>query len=141
MRAGGVARRAADRAVIDDGGASRLADEERGSLLPPNGGVSGAGGLQTVQEEFAEQDATLDRMSESLAVLAVSASAIAGELEAQAVMTDEASLSMELARGDADAVSLRIKKFINERAGGPSMCCILTALTTILIVLTWVAFS
>ena len=108
------------------------------------GGGGGGGGAQAEQLERAvilqEQDALLDKMSVSMGTLKHISSAITGELEEQATLLEETSLAVEVAHGDMEAVTKRVNKLI-ERAGGPQWCGVLTCLTGVLVVLTFIAFS
>jgi len=113
--------------------------EERSGLLAPSSLPQAQAQAQLERAAaLAEQDAVLDSLSTAVGTLKELSGAISGELEEQAVMMDEASLSLELAKGDVDAVTKRITKFI-ETSGGVKWCSLLTGLTLLLIVLTYFA--
>jgi len=126
----GTTRRAADRA----------------QPAPPAAAVPTLDGrLEAAEREeraaaLEEQDALLDRLSSTVGVIHEMSGRISGELDAQAAIIDDASLAAELARGDVDAVTRRVNKLV-ERAGGRGWCGVLTTLTVVLIILTWIAFT
>ena len=86
-----------------------------------------------------EQDAILDKMSISMGTLADMSSAISSELDEQATLLEDTSLAADVATGDMEAVTKKINKLV-ERAGGAKSCGILTCLTTVLIILLFIAF-
>jgi len=136
-RSASNSRRAAERSAAGVG----LSSTATGS-----GGysVGVGGGAQSMQQERAEilqeQDALLEKMSTSMGTLQQVAGAITGELEVQATILEDTSLAVEMAHGDIDAVTKRVNKLV-EKAGGPQWCGILTCLTTVLVILTFIAFS
>lgn len=87
-----------------------------------------------------EQDALLDRLGETVGALHEMSGRIAGELDAQAVEIEDVGLATELARGDVDAVTKRVNELVR-RSGGFKWCSVLTSLTILLIILTWIAFT
>ena len=111
-------------------------------------GLGGGGGGSSVAQEqqleraviLQEQDALLDKMSVSMGALKQISGAITGELEEQATLLEDTSLAVEVAHGDMEAVTKRINKLV-EKAGGPQWCGVLTCLTTVLVILTFIAFS
>ena len=111
------------------------------------GGGGGGGGSSVAQEQqleraviLQEQDALLDKMSVSMGALKQISGAITGELEEQATLLEDTSLAVEVAHGDMEAVTKRINKLV-EKAGGPQWCGVLTCLTSVLVILTFIAFS
>lgn len=133
-RAPSQTRRAAERATVAE---SPLSEEESDTLLGGGGGVA-------VQAQHTaalqEQDATLDKLAVAVGTLHELSGAITGELEQQAVMMEETSLAVEVAQGDVDAVTLRIKRLV-EANGGGWWCSAVMTLVVILVFLTWIAFS
>ena len=118
----------------------RSEEEEEADRLLGGGGGGGAGSAQAHAAALQEQDATLDKLTVAVGALHELSGAITGELEQQAVMMEETSLAVEVAQGDVDAVTLRIKRLV-EANGGGWWCSAVMALVVILVLLTWVAFS
>ena len=111
--------------------------------LPSSNLPTGTGNTMATLERaniLRDQDEILDRMGESMGALKDMAGAITGELEEQATLLDETSLAVDVASGNMEAVTKRINKFI-EASGGPKWCSVLTGLTIVLIILTWIAFT
>jgi hypothetical protein len=133
--ASSAGRRAAERKGLPPSAAAAAAD-----AAPPPPPATMAQAVAERKAIFQEQDAILDRMSVSMGTLQQVAGAITGELDEQATLLEDTSLAVEVAHGDMEAVTKRVNKLV-EKAGGPKWCGILTCLTTILIVLTWIAFS
>ena len=117
-------------------------EEERTGLLhPPPPAPSSALSLQAQHAEaLSQQDATLDKLSIAVGALHELSGAITGELEEQAVLMEETSLAVEVAQGDVDAVTLRIKRLV-EATGGVKWCSVVTTMVVVLLLLTWIAFS
>ena len=110
--------------------------------MPSNPGGGTGNTMATLERAniLRDQDEILDRMGESMGALKDMAGAITGELEEQATLLDETSLAVDVASGNMEAVTKRINKFI-EASGGPKWCSVLTGLTIVLIILTWIAFT
>jgi hypothetical protein len=132
---GGGGRRAAERSrSVDDGVAG--SSSGLGRQPPPSQQLEQLERAEILQE----QDALLDRMSVSMGALQHISGAITGELEVQATLMEQTSLAVEVAQGDMEAVTKRVNKLV-EKAGGPQWCGVLTCLTTVLAILTFIAFS
>ncbi len=143
-RSASAGRRVADRKGVTGVQSAPGSDAAVGGGGSSQAGGGGGGGALAEQVERAvilqEQDALLDKMSVSMGTLKHISSAITGELEEQATLLEETSLAVEVAHGDMEAVTKRVNKLI-ERAGGPQWCGVLTCLTSVLLVLTFIAFS
>lgn len=138
-------RRAADRKSLmgttPDPAAAAAAAAAYASAPPASASAAHAHAEQLERAVILqEQDVLLDRMSVSMGTLQHISSAITGELEEQATLLEETSLAVEVAHGDMEAVTKRINKLV-EKAGGPQWCGVLTCLTSVLILLTFIAFS
>jgi ribosome assembly protein YihI (activator of Der GTPase) len=87
-----------------------------------------------------EQDALLDKLSNTVGVIAEMSGRISSELDEQSVMMEDAGLAVELAKGDVDAVTKRVNKLV-ESNGGKGWCGVIVALVVILIILSWIALT